>query len=212
MDNNEFGKKLLIIILTTAFILRLIMFFPVLFNQEVAYTLGATKTGDALGYRDLGIKLSENNFFDSQLRAPGYPFFLSLFYRITNNFDSRYPVIFQIFFSIIIIFAIIDLGKLLFNKTIGLISGLVYALAPLPALFANRLMTESLASGFYFLTIYLIYKALLFKKWRAWILLFCAGICLSMAIIIAPSGIYLLYILPLSLFFIIFFLKKKQNY
>jgi 4-amino-4-deoxy-L-arabinose transferase-like glycosyltransferase len=207
-----FLDKKIIVLFFIALILRLLMFLPVLVQPEVAYVTGAIKETDASSYQLLGTELYKNNVYSFPYRTPGYPFFLSLFYKIIGNPNPILPVIFQIIFSALLVFFIVDLGEMIFNKTVGFLSGLIYAIAPLSALYANKLMTETLASIFYFLTIYSIYNALQGKSWRKWLWLGLGGLFFSIALIIAPSGLYLLYILPFVIIFLIIFRDRDKEF
>lgn len=198
---------ILIILFAVALGLRLTMFWPVLLNPEISYIQGDTKTTDASYYHELGIELSQGKEYSSAYRSPGYPFFLSAFYKLTQDPNPIYPVLAQVALSSILIFLVFDLGALFFGRTVGLASSAVYALAPLPALFADRLMVETLGAIFYFLAIYFCGKALQRGEWREWwrwAFIILSGIALSVAIMVSPTGWYLLYAVPVLLFILIF--------
>jgi 4-amino-4-deoxy-L-arabinose transferase-like glycosyltransferase len=188
-----------------ALLLRLILFVPVLVNPELAYVQGATRTTDATGYHALGTALMNRQSFDSAYRTPGYPFFLSTLYQVAGAPDARYPVVVQILVSAFLVFLVVRMGSSLFGRRAGLIAGAAYAISPLAALFSDRLMTESLASCLYFVSLYLLcayFHAV--SHWKAFLSLAFAGVTMSGAVMVGPSGFYLLYVLPVLLIAVAF--------
>jgi dolichol-phosphate mannosyltransferase len=138
-------------------------------------------------------------------RAPGYPFYMSLFYKFTDNLE--YSIILMCFISALTCIPIFYIGYYFGSKWIGFIAGLLFALnitsiAHAPLLLTDTLFTFFIAMQFwYFMKFYFTQRPLF---------LFLAVFLASIATYIRPIEFF--WIFPcifLVLIYKNFYFKKK---
>jgi len=174
------------------FLLGFLLRLPVLV-LAVANPARAIPPGDAPGYYQLAVNLVQHGAFSPSssapfqpdpFRTPGYPLFLALIFFLAGS--STLAVVFaQSLLHAVTGLVIVRLGEKVFGSLrIGVIGCLLWAIAPLPAIFAGLLLTEILFTAV-FLTLllvitetHLMYSAL-------------GGALLGAAILVRPVGIFL---------------------
>ena len=196
-------KKLILIIIGVAFLMRIPFLLFVSGNPRAPYT-----SHDSFGYDAIARNILENGSFsiypqDPQVkdpvRTPGYPFFLAAVYGIFPN-TAFFVVLLQMALDIGIVILLFFFGKALVNRTAGVIAALLYALNIHQILFATQILTELL-----FTTILLLalFSFLLFLKNGRGRILFSSALCFGIAIMIRPIAL-LLPVIPL-----VFLAKQK---
>ncbi|MBI2035474.1 MAG: glycosyltransferase family 39 protein [Candidatus Liptonbacteria bacterium] len=201
------SNKILIALFLIALAMRLLLFWPVWLNPEIAYIKGETRGTDEFYYHNAGIELSRGESFNGDIsRVPGYPLYLGVFYKLFSSADPRLPLFIQILATSALVLFVAKLASDLFGKYPGIVAGIIYAASPVSALFADRTTTEPLGSVFYFLSLYFLHKALQYRglrDWRPWAIIALAGVVLGFALMVAKVGIYLLYVIPIALFLVL---------
>lgn len=163
--------KHLLIILLVAALLRAIFMGAILYNfGDKGFYPSINE--DSEQYWQLAKNLVEHNIFSlnssppfiqESFRTPGYPFFISIFYRIIPA--AWFIIIFQNIIALISISLIYKISKLLFNKRfIALLSALIYAVEPAVIYWNNQLLSETLFVFFLLLSVYLFVKYIFLAK------------------------------------------------
>lgn len=163
--------KWLLIILLAAVLLRL-AFGAIVFNNFGDKGFYPAVNEDAGQYWQLSknivrhgvFSISESAPFENEtVRVPGYPFFVSLFYRI---YPAVWPVMIVqnliALFNIVLIYAI---SMLLFRKkAVALIAGLIYAVEPAVIYWNNQLLSETLFTFITLASIYIFIRYVFIEK------------------------------------------------
>lgn len=197
-----FKDKAFLFILFLALILRL--FFVFVFPQIPV-------ANDASAYDILGWNFSQGKGFvagDNAVEAivgPGYPFFLSIIYKIFGHSYNSVKF-FQVLINMVTIFLMYSIAGIVFNKKVALISFFIGAVY-LPFLTYNALLlTESL---FTFFIVFFIYLTLLnIKKESSWIA-FLAGLIAGCAVLTREE--FILFLPAIFLFGFLYSRKNKKN-
>jgi 4-amino-4-deoxy-L-arabinose transferase-like glycosyltransferase/Flp pilus assembly protein TadD len=156
---------------------------------------------DALYHHDWAVSIVKGGWLgeDAFFRAPLYPYFLSILYRIFGV-NLLIPRIVQSLIGSFNCVLIQRIGRRLFSKKIGNIAGIIAALYPLFIYFDNELLIPALLLFFVLLGFYLILKQSLDKGTKlGW---FVTGVVWGLAAITRPNVILFLIVLP-------FWLKGK---
>ena len=149
--------------------------------------------GDAPGYFQLAVNLYRYGVFSQSaaapfhpevFRTPGYPLFLALIFLFTG--PSSLAIGFaQSLLHAVTGLVIFRLGEKVFNSMRSGVAGcLLWAIAPLPAVFAGIVMSEILFTAFFIILLLvltedrLVYSAL-------------GGVLLGAAVLIRPVGIFI---------------------
>ena len=156
---------------------------------------------DALYHHNWAISIVTGDWLgnDSFFRAPLYPYFLALIYKIFG-INLIMPRIIQIIFGSLSCLLVERIGTNLFSKKVGILAGFIAAIYPLFIFFDNELLLPALLiflilSGFY----------LILKQSRDggtkldW---FLTGVVWGLAAITRPNVLLFLVVLP-------FWLRKK---
>jgi len=164
-------NKYLILIVATGILLRAIFFAATFYNfgDKGFYPHNSE---DSEQYFQLARNLVLHNVFslDSAppfgneiFRVPGYPFFISLFYRII---PAAWPaIIFQNLLAIAIVILIYAMAVLLFqNKSVALIAAGIYAFEPGVIYWNNQLLSETLFTFLIFLAAYLFLRNIMSRQ------------------------------------------------
>lgn len=131
----------------------------------------------------------DNHFF----RTPGYPIFISIFYRIIPA--AWFVIIFQNIIALGIIFLIYGIAMFLFQKKfIALTASLIYAVEPTVIYWNNQLLSETLFTLAVLLGVYIFVKNINIKNNYILPASLATGALFSLAIYIKPIAQFLLLI------------------
>ena len=150
---------------------------------------------DALYHHDWAVSIIKGGWLgeDAFFRAPLYPHFLALLYRIFG-INLLIPRIVQSLIGSFNCILIQKIGCRLFNKKTGSTAGIIAAFYPLFIYFDNELFIPTTLIFFVLLGFYLILKQSLDKGTKSgW---FITGIVWGLAAITRPNVILFLIILP----------------
>ena len=130
-------------------------------------------------------------------RLPGYPFFLSIYYKCFSA-DTKNVLWLQILLASII-------PILIFFLSFVLISGNIW-IAKCASFYSSIHLGLILYSGFFmsetlFIFLFFIFAILFFQNLHTYLNLFLAGIFLGLASLVRPVGHYLVFFAILNLFF-----------
>ena len=160
---------------------------------------------DAKGYHAIATNLvngrgySPDNTFLSMLRTPGYPVFISLFYRV---FGIRpwIVIIAQIIMDSFSGLILMKLVHLLFNMKVALTAGILWSMDPFAIIYSNQLFSDCLFVFCVVVFIYLLIKFLMtgYKHY-----FFLCGFIGGLMALIRPVSLYLLI-----LFMVFFFIRR----
>ncbi|MCF7791003.1 MAG: glycosyltransferase [Victivallales bacterium] len=201
-------KKILFFVFFIALLLRALILIPGINDPKENYSrpdsstyLNPAETLAETG--DYKYKTDTESYY--AYRAPGYPFYLALFYKFTDNL--QWPVIFMCIISALTCVPIFYSGYNFGGKWTGFIAGLLFAFNVTSASHAPLLLSDTLftfiiaVQFFYFIKFYFTKRSLF---------LFISVFLASISAYIRP--IEILWFLPcLFLVFIFkeFYLKKK---
>ena len=181
-------KKIIIFFL----LLRFVLFFVVLHKAP-----NIIVRGDSVGYEASARALFEDGKFlvspgsenYQTRRTPGYPFFISLVYRVFGI--SVIPVVLvQILISFMTVYVTFLIGKSLFNSKVGEIAALLLSLDFASVSFSQYLLTETLFT--FFIMLAALFGIFTFRTGKnGWIF----GLFLACAVITRPIAYYL--VLPI---------------
>ncbi len=151
---------------------------------------------DSGGYDRLGFNLAKHHTFSGSERAPfepdvsrtpGYPLFLAIAYIIFGH--AQFIVILvQELLGVITVYVTYRIGRVLFNRNVGLIAAGFMAVDVGQILYANQLLTETLFTLLLSLSMYYLITSLKENRTREGIL---AGIFLGLATLCRPVTFYL---------------------
>ena len=212
LTKKEFKILLLIILLA--------LFVSIIFLNS-----SAIKDWDETVYANLGYDLSKNpleysfskngwsdrvpdeSWPKAGFRAPLLPYILSLFYFLKLDFMVIYIIPLISALSILIVFY---LGKLMFDKKVGIYSAVLFTFIPLNVLMSSKIMTDSLSTFFVLLSILFFWKGyeLKIKKYK---ILF--GLFLALSLLSRYSVLWIMPIFPIYLIIrdkSLKFLKDKE--
>lgn len=103
----------------------------------------------------LGPTASVGGFF----LGPIYYYFMAPF-LLLFNYNPVGPAIMVGLFGIITVFLVYKIGKEFFNKNVGLIAAILYAISPLVIAYSRSSWNPNLMPFFSLITLYVLYKAL----------------------------------------------------
>ncbi len=175
---NHKKNRTIIILLAIAFIIRLI---------TALYSPGKPHE-DFSSYYKLAVGLVEGLGFSgtsgpTAFRAPGYPFFLSLFFRIfgTSLFVAKFA---NVLLGTIVVLATYLVSREAFSEKIALISAAIVTFTPSLILYTPILASENLATPCLIISIWLIILAWDRTKLSYF---FLGGISMSIAALTRPG-------------------------
>ena len=136
-DQGNTSRMLLWIVLV-GLAIRLgvaLLFAPPLFSDDIDYVAIGKLLARGGGYLLDGSPTA--------YRPPGYPYFLSLFFRLFG--DSLTPVrLAQAAFDMVSCLLVFSIGRKLFDDRVGLIAAGIFAFFPMQILYVSIMMTETL--------------------------------------------------------------------
>ncbi|MFH1904412.1 MAG: glycosyltransferase family 39 protein [bacterium] len=205
-------KTLLIIIVIMAVLIRLI---------ALCFVRGGT---DSDGYNSIALNIATKGEFSynypqdephivsgktglnnpTSFRAPLYPFFIAIFYFLFG-YNYLIPVIFQIFLSGYLVFLTFQIGEMVFNKKVGLLSSFLLAFYPTQAAFSFHINRETLLTLFTLLTVYFLLR---FLKDGKRLHLVSSIVALGLGILTKPV---LLLFVPLTVFWMVLYSKSSKR-
>jgi len=158
---------------------------------------------DALYHHDWAISIVRDGWLgkDAFFRAPLYPYFLSLLYRM-GGINLLIPRIVQSVIGAFNCVLIQRIGTKIFDRKIGNVSGLIAAFYPLLIYFDLELLIPSLLIFFILFGFYLILT--LIHQGETKLGWFITGVVWGLAAITRPNVIFFLLLLP-------FWLAKKMG-
>lgn len=196
--NQSSDKKILLYIFSISIIIRLlyIVFLP-------------TKIfGDAMAYDRLAIGLSEGRGYGGGISSyfpPGQSFFLAVIY-IVFGYNPQIAYIFEVLISSFTCITIYYIGKTVYNKKIGIISGLIATFYPTFIIFSGVLGSETL---FIFLFNLSILFLLRFQQEQSAKNILIAGVSFGLATHVRPAAIGFVLII---LIWILLTKKDRKRY
>ncbi|MCG2694400.1 glycosyltransferase family 39 protein [Candidatus Parcubacteria bacterium] len=164
-------NKYLILIFIIAILLRGIFFTAVLnnFGDKGFYP---HNSDDSEQYWELAKNFAEYNVFSRSesppfvpelFRTPGYPFFISIFYRVVPF--AWLAIVFQNIIALFSILLIYKLTMLLFHKKfIALLAAAIYAIEPTTIYWNNQLLSETLFTFALLLSVYCFVRYVILDK------------------------------------------------
>lgn len=180
--------KHILLILLIAVVLRAFFMGAILYNSGDKGFYPATSE-DAGQYWQLAKNLVEHHGFSQDqsppftpevFRTPGYPFFISIFYRIIPA--AWFAIIFQNIIALVIILLIYKIVILLFEKkSIASLSALIYAIEPAVIYWNNQLLSETLFIFILLLSIFFFIKNVFLLKRHVLLTGLCLGSLLALA-------------------------------
>ncbi len=199
MIKNDGSNRTLLVIFALGLALRLLV--AVSLENKIYWE-------DGFDYDKLAIRLLEGKGYvtaegiATAFRAPAYPYFLAGVYAIFGH-DFVVVRIIQSLIDSLILLVIFVIARLLFNKSVAIISALIYAIYPLLIYSANTLFPTTLFILLLSISIWLLFK--LERNVTAFqsALL---GVILGLSILTVPT---ILAFIPLALLWLFFAVEKK---
>jgi len=166
---------------------------------------------DAGGYHQIAINLLEHRVYsvyplsssgvpiahrDPILRTPLYPFFVAGIYAI-SGYRVYMVLLLQIMIGALSCLIIYKIGTLLFDKKVGLLAGCLLAVDFVSLLYANMLMTETMFTFLFLVSIYFVVRFLKRSsiKYLVW-----GGLLMGLATLCRPVSLYF------PVFLVVFFI------
>jgi 4-amino-4-deoxy-L-arabinose transferase-like glycosyltransferase len=178
--------------LTALLVFGLILRLPVILLVAENPTR-AVPMGDPPGYHQLALNLYQRGIYSMSpgapfvidaSRTPGYPLFLAGVFHLAGPSDLAVVLVQSLIHALTGVLLAV-LGERLFrSRRIGVTGAVLWAIAPLPAVFAGIFLTEILFTLF-FLLLLLAVTGGGYRRAAA------AGALLGIAILIRPIGIFL---------------------
>jgi len=187
------------------FALALILRLAYLFQAKSVDPVFYQPIMDALYHHEWAVSIIKGGWLgkDAFFRAPLYPHFLSLLYRIFG-INLLVPRIAQSMIGSLNCVLVAMIGTALFNKRIGIIAGIIASVYPVFIYFDNELLIPTVLIFLVLLGTYMILKLDSTKVSKgAW---FYTGVVWGLAVITRPNVLLFLIVLP---FWIAQKLKKK---
>jgi len=167
---------------------------------------------DAGGYHQIGVNLVEHRVysvyslssFDTPIaprqrivRTPVYPFFVAGIYAV-SGYRVYMVLVLQAVMGALSCLIVYRIGSLLFNKKVGFLAGCLLAVDFASLLYANMLMTETLFTFLFLISIYFVVK--FFEKssikYLAW-----TGFFMGLATLCRPISLYFpVFLVPFLIF------------
>jgi len=197
-------NKILIGILLAGLLFRLV-FFVALAPWNPENVSNNILVSDASQYHQLALGILENKSFAEfgAFRTPIYPMFLSFVYLLFGQ--AIWLVVFlQIIMDLFIALLIFSIGKIVFDRRVGLWASLIYALSPLAVSLSVFVGTEVLFSFLFAIFIYLFVGFVETKNIINYVWL---GLVLGLATLTRPISTFLIW--PLAFFVWLFQRKSK---
>jgi len=219
MNIKDFFKrnKYLIFILFAAILLRAFFFAAILhnFGDRGFYPRNSDDTEQYLQLAKNLVKynvfsMSDSPPFENQsFRTPGYPVFISFFYKIIPA--VWFVIIFQNLIALAIVLLIYGLAILLFQrKIIALLASLIYAIEPAVIYWNNQLLSETLFTFLILFCVFIFIRNICVYKKYILPTALALGAVISLIGYTKPIAQYLLIIF--ILFCLIFFTLKIKNF
>lgn len=195
-----------IIIVVLALVTRGIFFAAYLLKfGDIGLNYGDTRiyldiADNLLKSGDFSIHPEPNIIPDSYI-APGYPFLLAFFKLFTG---ALWPIgLFQVILGAVTAIFVYRLGGL-WNKKIGFIAALLFALEPTMAFWTPVILTESLYTFLFVLALYWFVSGIKRGSLRRY---FLSGFILGLAALVRPGAQYIFY---LFVFFSVIWVISKD--
>lgn len=157
---------------------------------------------DSKDYHDLAISLTKGKYQVpgtklDEFRTPGYPFFVSLIYRI---FPGQIPVyLVQILLNVGSIYLTYMIGWMLFSQVAGMLAACILILEPDFLYYVYDLLTDTLYTFLFLLSIYLV---LIYDHTGGMFYVILTGLTLSAMTYIKPGSfmlpVFYCFVLPLD--------------
>ena len=199
MERDFNIKKILFIILSAGFVLRLIFIFTLknkfYFDDEYEYFKMVQNFLEGKG-----LIIAENL---KAFRPPLYPLFLSLLYSFGLNFSGIRII--QAIISTITIYFIYRIGKTVFSEKIGIFSAGISSIYPFFIFYTGFLLTETL---FIFLVVLSIFYLVRIVDEDNSYFPFIGGIFLGLAGLCRPT---MELFMPISIFLILSFRRSLKE-
>jgi len=154
----------------------------------------------------LGPTASVGGFF----LGPIYYYFMAPFLLIFN-YNPVGPAVMVALFGIATVYLVYKFSEEIFNSPVGLISALLYSIAPVIITYSRSSWNPNIFPFFSLLTLYVVYKALAENKTKLFIL---AGLSLGISMQLHYLALFLGFIIAvyvLSTFIIRYFLKSSRD-
>ncbi|MBN1383935.1 MAG: tetratricopeptide repeat protein [Elusimicrobia bacterium] len=129
--------------------------------------------------------IGKDNFYLN----PGYPYFLGIIYSIFGK-HIIIAVLIQFILGSLSCFLIYSIADKLFNRTVGVIAGIISAAYSVSVYYEGFLVTASLISFINLLAVWILMTGL--KKSK----IFTAGLCLGFSILLRPNILLFVFIVP----------------
>jgi len=189
------NKEILLVILISL-IIRL--FFLILLNPwNNSVIQEKILISDAASYHRLAVDIYKNfslSGFDAPYWTPGYPVFIALIY-FAFGIKIWMVMLFQIVLNVCNSVLIYYLSKKVFDsQIISLVAALLFALCLPACYYTLRILTETIFTFFFTLTVFLFFKNQESNKLGKYIQI---GILLGITTLIRPILIYFVYLLVL---------------
>ncbi len=183
----------IVIVFAVAFILRLFFFFLNKQNNPLFYH----PIMDFLYHHEWAAEILSGNFWGDEVffRAPLYPYFLALLYKIGGS-SIAFAVFCQHLLGAVTSVFVYILSREFFSRNVSLLAGLFAALYWPFLYFEGELLIVSLILFLDVLFLYCLAAALRQRKMK---LFFAAGLLLGLSSVARPSVLIFIFALPLIL-------------
>jgi 4-amino-4-deoxy-L-arabinose transferase-like glycosyltransferase len=205
MKLSTIKKQKILILLTIAFILR-IVFFAAASPWNNTVSEKRIVRSDAIGYQAIAVntlqtgKFSIDGIHPDSFRTPGYPYFIAFVYFIVG-IKPWIVLLVQILISVASVLLLYKITGLLFqNNTIAFIAAAILAIDPHVIQYTCELFTETLFIFSLLLFLYFLLSGLKNNKLLSFVF---AGAMLGFTVLVRPIALYL----PLLIITIVFFNK-----
>lgn len=193
MANSYLKDKWLWILVVTTFVVRLI--YLIQLNQDAGFQVPII---DELWHWQWAHEILEKSFLGdtAYFRAPLYPYFLAILAKLTSS-SIFYSKLLQTLVACGTILFLYKLSYYLFNKTVAIIVGFIYAFYGTIIFYETMFLIPIL---FLFFTVWGMFRLIAYKDSRSlktWLL---TGIIFGLAVISRPNILIVLPFLALWLF------------
>ncbi|MDP6683015.1 MAG: glycosyltransferase family 39 protein [Desulfobacterales bacterium] len=178
----------LVLIVIAAILVRFV-FFLILQPWDPEFVWEKIMVGDARHYHGLAVELikkREYNSPTSQFRTPGYPIFISLIYTITGV-KPWIVLLIQIVINTITLVLLYILGTQVTDRKTALIAAGLYALDPLAIYYSHAILTETLFSLLFLISILTLTHGITDKNLK---FILTSGFLLGITTLVKPVTLY----------------------
>ena len=184
-------------LLLLAFVVRLLFFF-IAQPWDDDYTQNIILYKDAKAYHEIAVGLLDNQPIPDlhTTRTPIFPSFIAAIYFI-SGINPWAVMLIHIILSVVNVWILFLLARILFNSTVALIAALFMAIEPYQIYYCTTLQTETLFLFFFLISVYTMINCIYNRSWKMLVL---SALAMGLATLTRPISMYIPFIFLIWLF------------